>query len=1069
MKEVTFKNVKCKTGGMIPRKGDARTSMLSLPNQERKVDDHCYLLEAIWIDLNLNKDAIMKLGKAKEVADTLRDEVVERKMLGPAVVQRTKDMIDLIRGRLVVAQDGHDKKDEVRKEMKAKSTNCWTLGYIKTYWEDSIGASPNPEHVADPSILKTSQSFLRLPSSTHHFKEGILAAEDFDYKELGSEKSGRDSSGNVWYEFWKETMYKGVNVNKPFVHGTGLRRRGCSCSKEDFLPEESFKSWGNYVSALKATPSRFVDRVFTRSADQAELETKARSHNKMKKTLSWWDLMWFGIRAVIGAEIFVLTGLEARYHADPSVVLSYIVYGISALLSVFCYTKFAVEIPVAGGSFAYLRVELGKFVAFIAVGNIILEYIIGGAAVTRSWTSYLATLCNQDLDDFHIYASALADDYNHLDPVAIGIIIILDKQFEKFLEVFKKLHINIPFAEALEQMPSYARLMKGASINLMPFSIFKKLGLPDPTLTYMSLQLADRSIAYPRGIVEDVLVKVHKLIFPADFVILDFEEDKKIPVILGRPFLATGRTMIDVQKGELSMKVYDQKVTFNMFKEIKLPTTKEECFKVEWVDSVVNSELDQLPKSETLERSLIGKSVIDDKEGAEQLQVLNAPSWMRKLDIPFDSLGLAELKISQEHFELFIQEALTLELNRNPDHLSYSFLGAPHDVDRFGLGDEQYRRVTRRMEAMHDIHHRFAEDLTHAFAAVVRDTGGEVDWPPDSPPDEGDSPTNLAPGARLGCGAAAWELRRPPGELRRPPEVRLVAYFAEKGFSEWNLTILRVQIKDSNLKFLVSLPKYRKPMTVSLRNSQDHREFILERLYGILKTYELELEQDEQKLDSEKKKYKPVDYKKKYFELLKQKERAFLNQDNVWAADGVDEDEETSYINLALMAKSDEAKVETQFVEFEKLKIEFKIAKDELTESLKKEEIFRKHLERVQVVIKPWKSSRNVSAQIAKVQGIESFYEDSWKKSKEKLDSELVEGLSTDVESTYDEVYLSKDKSNYALKNKDAHSLKEQKPIRQAKLAILNGKNMDQFPRTLLQENQVKSRRIKESMWGIYK
>ncbi|XP_074327824.1 cationic amino acid transporter 1-like isoform X1 [Apium graveolens] len=206
---------------------------------------------------------------------------------------------------------------------------------------------------------------------------------------------------------------------------TFWRRRGCSCSKETFLPEEPFKSWGNYVSALKATPSRFVDRVYTRSANQAELEAKARSHNEMKKTLSWWDLMWFGMGAVIGAKIFVLTRLEARDHVDPCVVLSYIVYGISALLSVFCYTKSAVEIPVAGGSFAYLRVELGEFVAFIAAGNIILEYIIGGAAVTRSWTSYLATLCNQDLDDFRIYASALADDYNHLDPVAIGIIIIV--------------------------------------------------------------------------------------------------------------------------------------------------------------------------------------------------------------------------------------------------------------------------------------------------------------------------------------------------------------------------------------------------------------------------------------------------------------------------------------------------------------------------------------------------------------------------------------------------------------------------------------------------------------------
>ncbi|KAL8098187.1 hypothetical protein AgCh_031089 [Apium graveolens] len=85
----------------------------------------------------------------------------------------------------------------------------------------------------------------------------------------------------------------------------------------------------------------------------------------------------------------------------------------------------------------------------------------------------------------------------------------------------------------------------------------KTLDLPDPKPTYMTLQLADRSITYPRGIVEDVLVKVDKLIFPADFVILDFEEDKKIPIILGIPFLATGRTLIDVQKGELTMQVLD--------------------------------------------------------------------------------------------------------------------------------------------------------------------------------------------------------------------------------------------------------------------------------------------------------------------------------------------------------------------------------------------------------------------------------------------------------------------------------------------------------------------------------
>ncbi|KAL0011810.1 hypothetical protein SO802_006918 [Lithocarpus litseifolius] len=206
----------------------------------------------------------------------------------------------------------------------------------------------------------------------------------------------------------------------------GVRRRGCSCTKEDFLPEESFRSWGNYARALKDTPRRLKDRVLTRSLDQTELvDVKARSQHEMKKTLNWWDLMWFGIGAVIGAGIFVLTGLEARYHAGPAVVLSYVVSGVSALLSVFCYTEFAVEIPVAGGSFAYLRVELGDFMAFIAAGNILLEYVIGGAAVARSWTSYFATLLNHQPNDFRIVAHSFSPNYRYLDPIAIVVLAII--------------------------------------------------------------------------------------------------------------------------------------------------------------------------------------------------------------------------------------------------------------------------------------------------------------------------------------------------------------------------------------------------------------------------------------------------------------------------------------------------------------------------------------------------------------------------------------------------------------------------------------------------------------------
>ena len=184
----------------------------------------------------------------------------------------------------------------------------------------------------------------------------------------------------------------------------------------------------------------------------------------------------------------------------------------------------------------------------------------------------------------------------------------LDKQFTKFLEVFKKLHINILFADALEHMPNYVKFMKeililskkrrlsdfetinlteecsailqrklpqklkdsgsftipctignsifekalcdlGASINLMPLSIFRLLGLGESRPTTITLQLADRSLKHPEGgggVIEDLLVKVGKFIFPADFIVLDMEEDKEIPIILGRPFLATNGELIDV-------------------------------------------------------------------------------------------------------------------------------------------------------------------------------------------------------------------------------------------------------------------------------------------------------------------------------------------------------------------------------------------------------------------------------------------------------------------------------------------------------------------------------------------
>ncbi|XP_060193727.1 cationic amino acid transporter 1-like [Lycium barbarum] len=220
-------------------------------------------------------------------------------------------------------------------------------------------------------------------------------------------------------------MINSNNENADQRHST-LKKRGCGCSKNDFLPEESFTSWGSYAQALRETKTRLKDRVLSRSTDQLELhEVRDRSQHQMKKSLNWFDLFWFGIGAVMGAGVFVLTGEATKNLAGPAVLLSYIISGFSALLSVLCYTEFSVELPVAGGSFAYLRVELGDFVAFIAAGNILFEYVVSGASVARSWTSYFATLCNHKPDDFRINVSSLAEGYNHLDPIAIVVSMVI--------------------------------------------------------------------------------------------------------------------------------------------------------------------------------------------------------------------------------------------------------------------------------------------------------------------------------------------------------------------------------------------------------------------------------------------------------------------------------------------------------------------------------------------------------------------------------------------------------------------------------------------------------------------
>ncbi|XP_006574056.1 uncharacterized protein LOC114413911 [Glycine soja] len=166
----------------------------------------------------------------------------------------------------------------------------------------------------------------------------------------------------------------------------------------------------------------------------------------------------------------------------------------------------------------------------------------------------------------------------------------------------------MPFGEALQQMLLYTMFMKdvltkkgkyidnesimvggkesvgknlidlGASINLMPLSMCKRIGNLKMDPTRMTLQLADRSITRPYRVVEDVLVKVHHFTFPVDFVIMDIEEDTKIPLILGRPFMLTANCVVDMGNGNLEMSVDNQKTSLEkaLVNAVDCLTSKEE-------------------------------------------------------------------------------------------------------------------------------------------------------------------------------------------------------------------------------------------------------------------------------------------------------------------------------------------------------------------------------------------------------------------------------------------------------------------------------------------------------------
>ncbi|GKA46423.1 reverse transcriptase domain-containing protein, partial [Tanacetum coccineum] len=309
----------------------------------------------------------------------------------------------------------------------------------------------------------------------------------------------------------------------------------------------------------------------------------------------------------------------------------------------------------------------------------------------------------------------------------------------KFVEIFRELHFELSFADALLNMPKFSSMFKsllnnkeklsdlaktlvnkncsvvilkklpeklgdpgkflipcdflelveclaladlGASINLMPISIWKKLSLPELTPTQMILELADRSTTSPSGIVEDVFVKVGKFHFPADFVVVDYVVDPRFPLILERPFLRTAHALIDVYGEELTLRVDNESITFKVGQTSRY--SYNDAVSINRIDviDVAYEEYAQevlgFADSSTKEieacltNELILPGIEDDKFDPEGDLIL-----LEKLlnDDPSSPLPLKELHIEElKIVKSSIDDPPELELKDLPSHLEYAFL-----------------------------------------------------------------------------------------------------------------------------------------------------------------------------------------------------------------------------------------------------------------------------------------------------------------------------------------------------------------------------------------------------------
>ncbi|CAN6541458.1 unnamed protein product [Malus baccata var. baccata] len=210
-------------------------------------------------------------------------------------------------------------------------------------------------------------------------------------------------------------------------------------------------------------------------------------------------------------------------------------------------------------------------------------------------------------------------------------------------------------------------------LTLCLILFFQKLGEGELKPTSVSLQLADRSVTYPLGILEDVIIKVDKFYLPSDFIVLDMEEDKEVPLILGRPFMATARTLIDVEAGTLTLRVQGESVVFKLFEAIKRHFEPEECFRVDVLDGIVHANFASRSSNDELLTCLTNhdatltmeENVVDVIAALDSAPIHN-PKWRHV----YESLGVPKQPLLPSS-----EQAPKLELKLLPSHLKYAHLG----------------------------------------------------------------------------------------------------------------------------------------------------------------------------------------------------------------------------------------------------------------------------------------------------------------------------------------------------------------------------------------------------------